>query len=67
MGTRLNDGDGISPEIAKEARSFSKNKIDQARKAVSKAAIINQDSFVEHMQYAESLRACDRWKCSTRV
>ncbi|MBC3781661.1 transposase, partial [Campylobacter fetus subsp. fetus] len=37
VGTRLNDGEGVSAEIAKEARAYTKKKIDKVRKAANAA------------------------------
>ncbi|CUU77898.1 bacteriophage DNA transposition protein A%2C putative [Campylobacter hyointestinalis] len=59
VGTRLNNGEGVSAEIAKEARAFTKKKIDKVRKAANAAAAINQDSFIEHVEYVKNARALE--------
>ncbi|MBK3499422.1 transposase, partial [Campylobacter fetus subsp. venerealis] len=59
VGTRLNDGEGVSAEIAKEARAYTKKKIDKVRKAANAAAAINQDSFIEHVEYVKNARALE--------
>lgn len=50
VGVRFDDGLGVSAEIAREARNYSKRKIDNARTKANEAAKINQDSFVEYVQ-----------------
>ena len=50
VGVRFDDGLGVSAEIAREARNYSKRKIDNARAKANEAAKINQDSFVEYVQ-----------------
>ncbi|WP_086245875.1 DDE-type integrase/transposase/recombinase [Campylobacter devanensis] len=50
VGVRFDDGLGVSAEIAREARNYSKRKIDNARAKANEAARINQDSFVEYVQ-----------------
>lgn len=59
VGTRLNNTEGVSAEIAKEARAFTKKKIDKVRKAANAAAAINQDSFIEHVEYVKNARALE--------
>lgn len=59
VGTRLNSGEGVSAEIAKEARAYTKKKIDKVRKAANAAAAINQDSFIEHVEYVKNARALE--------
>lgn len=59
VGTRLNSGEGVSAEIAKEARAYTKKKIDKVRKAANAAAVINQDSFIEHVEYVKNARALE--------
>ncbi|WKW23604.1 hypothetical protein [Campylobacter fetus] len=59
VGTRLNNGEGVSAEIAKEARAYTKKKIDKVRKAANAAAAINQDSFIEHVKYVKNARALE--------
>ncbi|QMS60455.1 transposase [Campylobacter fetus] len=59
VGTRLNNGEGVSAEIAKEARAYTKKKIDKVRKAANEAAVINQDSFIEHVKYVKNARALE--------
>lgn len=59
VGTRLNSGEGVSAEIAKEARAYTKKKIDKVRKAANAAAAINQDSFIEHVKYVKNARALE--------
>ncbi|CUU88614.1 bacteriophage DNA transposition protein A%2C putative [Campylobacter hyointestinalis subsp. hyointestinalis] len=59
VGTRLNNGEGVSAEIAKEARAYTKKKIDKVRKAANAAAAINQDSFIEHVEYVKNARALE--------
>ncbi|MFW5607558.1 MAG: transposase [Campylobacter hyointestinalis] len=59
VGTRLNNTEGVSAEIAKEARAFTKKKIDKVRKAANAAATINQDSFIEHVEYVKNARALE--------
>lgn len=50
VGVRFDDGLGVSAEIAREARNYSKRKIDNARAKANEAARINQDSFVEYVK-----------------
>lgn len=50
VGVRFDDGLGVSAEVAREARNYSKRKIDNARTKANEAAKINQDSFVEYVQ-----------------
>lgn len=50
VGVRFDDGLGVSAEVAREARNYSKRKIDNARAKANEAAKINQDSFVEYVQ-----------------
>ncbi len=50
IGVRLNEGNGVSAEIAREARNYSKRKIDKTRKIANTAVYANQDSFVTHMK-----------------
>lgn len=50
VGVRFDDRLGVSAEIAREARNYSKRKIDNARAKANEAAKINQDSFVEYVQ-----------------
>lgn len=50
VGVRFDDGLGVSAEIAREARNYSKRKIDNARTKANEAAKINQNSFVEYVQ-----------------
>ena len=50
VGVRFDDGLGVSAEIAREARNYSKRKIDNARAKANEAAKINQNSFVEYVQ-----------------
>ncbi|RAZ53561.1 DDE-type integrase/transposase/recombinase [Campylobacter hyointestinalis] len=59
VGTRLNNGEGVSAEVAKEARAYTKKKIDKVRKAANEAAVINQDSFIEHVEYVKNARALE--------
>ncbi|OCS32560.1 transposase [Campylobacter fetus] len=59
VGTRLNNTEGVSAEIAKEARAYTKKKIDKVRKAANEAAAINQDSFIEHVKYVKNARALE--------
>ncbi|WKW20592.1 DDE-type integrase/transposase/recombinase [Campylobacter fetus] len=59
VGTRLNNTEGVSAEIAKEARAYTKKKIDKVRKAANEAAVINQDSFIEHVKYVKNARALE--------
>lgn len=50
VGVRFDDGLGVSAEIAREARNYSKRKIDNARAKANEASKINQNSFVEYVQ-----------------
>lgn len=50
VGVRFDDGLGVSAEVAREARNYSKRKIDNARAKANEAAKINQNSFVEYVQ-----------------
>lgn len=49
VGVRFDDGLGVSAEIAREARNYSKRKIDNARAKANEAARANQNAFVEYV------------------